>query len=219
MINETTKRYVTKKIKKINHNSTVNFEDLNRESGVRIALQFGYIWQLINLMSQSLAIAGNTPSLQTNQIYYKNYDGIDFLISLIVQEFYDNEEEYFSLNIMHEALHAYEVHMDKVTLSLRINKFIERRYIELVPFSSLSENNKKLISDNNRIKNVYHLHPEQLHNFTIAYEKSKKEDGQLTASQAAPLGDFIKCMQFALLELPDNIKIEISDTLINSIKT
>lgn len=219
MINETTKRYLTNKLTKTNTKSMINFDDINRDAGVRIALQFGYIWQLINLMSQGLAIEGHTPKLVNSKKYYTGFDGIDLILSLIVQEFYDNEEEYFSLNIMHAALNAYEIHMDKVTLSLRINRLVEKNYIELVTFASLSEANKKLISDNNRIKNVYHLHPEQLINLNKAYSKAKNKDGELTASVSAPLGDFIKCMQFALLELPDDLKIEISDNLLNSIKT
>ncbi len=217
MMNETTIKYLTKKLRQP-IKSKFNFEDISRPSGVRVGIQIGYMWQLYNLMASSLRTNGHTPRIANNNVEKIDYDGIDLMISLIAQEFYDNNEEYFSLNIINDVLQAYEIYMDKVTLSLRLKKQVRSDYLEQVSFDSLSSANQILISDNNRIKIVYHLSPNQLKRLNQAYENSKDNDTELTASASAPLYDFVKCMQFALLELPKEVKIEISDTLINSIK-
>lgn len=217
MMNETTIKYLSKKLRNP-IKSKFNFEDISRPSGVRVGIQIGYIWQLFNLMASGLSTNGHTPRIADNNLEKIDYDGIDLMISLIAQEFYDNNEQFFSLNIMNDVLQAYEIHMDKVTLSLRLKKLVRTDYLEQVSFESLSSANQLLISDNNRIKIVYHLSPNQLKRFDVAYENSKENDNELTASASAPLYDFVKCMQFALLELPNEVKIEISDSLINSIK-
>jgi hypothetical protein len=224
MINETTYSYLRKKLV-TKKSFPYGFEDLSRETGVTLALQLVYIWQLINLMAAGVGQEGQTldkehisTTFDKNNTYDNDFDPIDLILCLLIQEFHDNDEEYFSLNIMKVILSAYEVHMDNVTLGLRLKKLVSTQYLEQSKFSDLNSEDKKLISNNNRIKIVYRLHPAQKKRFDDAYIKSKDEDFTVTASASSPLGDYMDAIKKILLLMPDEFKQDLAEELVDSIK-
>jgi hypothetical protein len=215
MINETTHIYLQKKLK-IKKSNACGFEGLSRETGTLLALQLVYIWQLINLMAAGCGHQGIT--LNKTKLKLDNeFDPIDLTLCLLIQEFHDNDEEYFSLNIMKSILSAYEIHMDNVTLGIRLKKLVSSDFLEQSKFKDLSEDNKKLISNNNRIQIIYRLHPLQKEKFNAAYLRTTEEDFTFSSSDASPLCDYTNSMKKALLLMPDDFKQDFAEELVNSI--
>tara|TARA_R110002153_G_scaffold96246_1_gene230505 strand:- start:72 stop:590 length:519 start_codon:yes stop_codon:yes gene_type:complete len=172
-------------------------------------------------MSHSIAVSGHNLNNQYNCDYDSSYDPLDLLICLLAQNYYDNDEKYFSLNNMLDSLNAYGFLMDRVTLSLRMKKLVNLRYIDKSTFKSLTEADKKLISQNNRIKIVYRVNQKTIDDIENSYADYNRDlsDTTVVASITTPLNLFVEAMERSLMSLPDSYKLEIADRLSESLKT
>tara|TARA_R110000787_G_scaffold33724_1_gene88117 strand:+ start:3667 stop:4335 length:669 start_codon:yes stop_codon:yes gene_type:complete len=222
MVNNSTSDSLRKRLKvKKPYTDNCSFESIGRTAGVNFTLQLVYVWQLINIMSHSIAVSGHNLNNQYNFDYDSSYDPLDLLICLLAQNYYDNDEKYFSLNNMLDSLNAYGFLMDRVTLSLRMKKLVSLRYIDQSTFKSLTEADKKLISQNNRIKIVYRVNQQTIDDIENSYADYNRDlsDTTVVASITTPLNLFVEAMERSLMSLPDSYKLEIADRLSESLKS
>tara|TARA_R110001606_G_scaffold174614_2_gene321180 strand:- start:300 stop:968 length:669 start_codon:yes stop_codon:yes gene_type:complete len=222
MINNSTSDSLRKRLKiKKPYSTDCSFESIGRPAGVSFTLQLVFVWQLINIMSHSIAVSGHNLNTSYKDDYDTSYDPLDLLICLLAQNYYDNDEKYFSLNNMLDSLNAYGFLMDRVTLSLRMKKLVVLKYIDQCPFKTLSEVDKKLISQNNRVKIVYRINQVALDAIENSYAEYNTglKDTTVVASLTAPLNLFVEAMERSLMSLPDSYKLEIADRLSESLKS
>ena len=153
MINNSTSDSLRKRLKiKKPYSTDCSFESIGRPAGVSFTLQLVFVWQLINIMSHSIAVSGHNLNTSYKDDYDTSYDPLDLLICLLAQNYYDNDEKYFSLNNMLDSLNAYGFLMDRVTLSLRMKKLVVLKYIDQCPFKTLSERSLMSLPDSYKLE-------------------------------------------------------------------
>ena len=67
MVNNSTSDSLRKRLKvKKPYTDNCSFESIGRTAGVNFTLQLVYVWQLINIMSHSIAVSGHNLNNQYN---------------------------------------------------------------------------------------------------------------------------------------------------------